>query len=137
MKKSIIKVLALSLVAVMMCLALVSCGAPNSDPEKAAKALKDNDYTVTTVENSGLGAIAMAVFTAAGIEDLECVVSGTNADGEHVTIFYFEDSKAANEEWEDVKAYFEDEEDDDSDWTIKKSGAMIYYGTSAGIKAAK
>jgi hypothetical protein len=78
----------------------------------------------------------MGVFKAAGIDDLECVVSGTNSDGEHVTIFYFEDSKAANAEWEDVKGYFEDQEDD-SDWTIKKSGAMIYYGTSAGIKAAK
>ena len=136
MKKSIVRILALSLVAVMMCVVLVSCGVPNSDPEKAAKALKDNDYTVTTVEDSGLGAIAMGVFKAAGIEDLECVVSGTNKDGEHVTIFYFEDSKAANAEWEDVKGYFEDQEDD-SDWTIKKSGAMIYYGTSAGIKAAK
>lgn len=136
MKKSIVRILALSLVAVMMCVALVSC-APNSNPEKAADALKDNGYTVTTVENEGLGALAMAAFTAAGIEDLECVVSGTNKDGEHVTIFYFEDSKAANAEWEDVKGYFEDNEDEDSDWTIKKSGAMIYYGTSAGIKAAK
>ena len=136
MKKSIVKILALSLVAVMMCVVLVSCGGPNADPEKAAKALKDNDYAVETIENSGLGALAMAAFAAAGIEDLDCVVTATNKDGEHVTIFYFEDSKAANAEWEDVKGYFEDKEDD-SDWTIKKSGAMIYYGTSAGIKAAK
>lgn len=137
MKKSIVKILALSLVAVMMCVVLVSCGGPNSDPEKAAKALKNNDYAVETIENSGLGALAMAAFAAAGIEDLDCVVTATNKDGEHITIFYFEDSKAANEEWEDVKGYVEDEKDDDSDWIIKKSGKMIYFGSKAAIKAAK
>ncbi len=137
MKKSIVKVIALSLVAVMMCLALVSCGAPAKDPADAKAALDENGYVATKIDNEGLGAIAFAVFTAAGIEDLESVVSGTNEDGEHVTIFYFEDSAAANEQWEDVQKYAEDEKDEESDWVVKKSGNMIYFGTKTGVKAAK
>lgn len=137
MKKSIVRILALALVAVMMSLALVSC-APAKDPADAKAALEENGYAATKIDNEGLGALAFAVFTAAGIEDLESVVSGTNSDGEHVTILYFEDNAAANDEWEDVQNYADDKKDDeDSDWVIKKSGNMIYFGTKAGVKAAK
>lgn len=136
MKKSIIKVLALALVAVMMC-ALVSCGAPAKDPADAKAALDENGYVATKLDNEGLGKLAFAAFELAGIDGATNVVSGTNGDGEHVTIFYFEDAAAANEQWEDVQEYAEKEKDDDSDWTVKKSGNMIYFGTSAGIKAAK
>ena len=130
MKKSIVKILALSIVAVMMCVVLVSCGAPNSDPDKALASLKDNDYAAA--EDKILVPTALRLL---GVEDIDTVISGTNKDGDHVTVIYFEDKAAANDAWEDVKEYFEDEKDDD--WTIKKSGAMIYWGTSAGIKAAK
>ncbi|MBQ8408037.1 MAG: hypothetical protein IJY39_04160 [Clostridia bacterium] len=138
MKKSIVKVLALTLVAVMMCLALVSCGGPAKDPADAKAALDENGYTATKIDNDGLGALALAALSVAGIKDVECVVSGTNSDGEHVTIIYFEDKDAANAEWEDVQAYAEDEKDDEeTDWVVKKSGNMIYFGTKAGVKAAK
>lgn len=130
MKKSIIKVLALSLVAVMMCVVLVSCGGPNADPDKAVDSLKKNDYAAA--EDKIVVPTALRLL---GVDDIDTVVSGTNKDGEHVTIVYFEDKEAANDAWDDVKEYFEDKKDDD--WTIKKSGAMIYWGTSAGIKAAK
>ena len=136
MKKSI-RLIALALVAVMMTLALVSC-APAKDPADAKAALSDNGYAATKIDNEGLGALAFAVFTAAGIEDLESVVSGTNSDGEHVTILYFEDYAAANDQWEDTKEYADKEKkDEDSDWVVKKSGNMIYFGTKAGVKAAK
>ena len=137
MKKSIIKVLALALVVVMSCALLVAC-APAKDPADAKAALEENGYAVTKLDNEGLGKLAFAAFEIAGIENATNVVSGTNNDGEHVTIFYFEDNAAANDEWEDVQEYANDEnKDDESDWVCKKSGNMIYFGTKAGVKAAK
>ncbi len=136
MKKSIVKVLALALVAVMMCAVLASCSAPASNPDDAEKALKDNGYTVVRVDNSGFGAIGLAVFTAVGIEGIETVITATNGD-EAITVFYFADADAANAEWEDVQKWSEDEQDEDSDWVLKKSGKMIYAGTKEAIKAAK
>ncbi len=137
MKKTIIKIMALALVAIMMCAILVSCDAPNSDPSKALQSLKDNGYVAEKLDSS----IALGVLKLAGIDDVTAVVSGTaNKDDktEHVTIIYFEDKDAADAEWEDVQKYMDDEKDDkDSDWVIKKSGSMIYYGTKEGIKAAK
>ena len=142
MKKTITKVLALTLVAVMMCAILVSCDAPNADPEKALAALKDNGYTAEKIENEGLGALAIAALSAAGISDVECVVSGTakiDDSVEHVTIIYFEDADAAKAEWEDVQKYIDSSKKDgeESEWVIEKSGNMIYYGTKNGVKAAK
>ena len=130
MKKSIVRLLALSLVAVMMCVVLVSCGGPNSDPDKALDSLKENEYAAA--EDKILIPTALRLL---GVDDIDTVITGTNKDGEHVTIIYFEDNAAANDAWENVKEYFEEAKDDN--WTIKKSGAMIYFGTSAGIKAAK
>ena len=132
MKKSIVRILALSLVAVMMCVVLVSCGGPNSDPEKALDSLKENEYAAA--EDKLLIPAALRLL---GVKDIDTVITGTNKDGEHVTIIYFEDNAAANDAWEDVQEYFEETSDEDSNWTIKKSGAMTYWGTSAGIKAAK
>lgn len=132
MKKSIVRILALSLVAVMMCVVLVSCGGPNADPDKALASLKDNEYSAA--EDKLLIPTALRLL---GVDDIDTVITGTNKDGEHVTVIYFEDKAAANDAWEDVQEYFEETSDEDSDWTIKKSGAMIYWGTSAGIKAAK
>ncbi len=141
MKKSIVRIIALALISVMMCLALVSCGGPNADPDKAVEALKKNDYAAEKVDDSGLGALIIAALKVAGIEDVDCVVSGTaDVDGktEHITIIYFEDKEAADEEWEDVQKYAEDEKgDEDSDWVVEKSGKMIYFGTKAAVKAAK
>ncbi len=136
MKKSIVKVIALSLVAVMMCALLVSCGAPNANPDKAEKALKDNGYVVVRIDNEGLGALGLAVFTAAGIDGIETAITATNDEGESVTIFYFGESADANDVWEAVQEYSDGEKDDESDWVIKKSGKMIYFGTKAGAKAA-
>ena len=136
MKKTIAKILTFVLVAVMMCTILVSCDAPNSDPSKALQALKDNGYTAEKLDS----AISLGFLELAGINDVTAVVSGTAKKDdkvEHVTIIYFEDKEAADAEWEDVNKYMDDEKDEDSDWVIKKSCSMIYYGTEAGIKAAK
>ena len=51
---------------------------------------------------------------------------------------YFASKDDAKDAMEKVKEYADDDKkDEDTDWVIKQSGAMIYYGTSAGVKAAK
>lgn len=134
MKKAF-RILALSLVLVTLVAALASCGGPAKDPDDALAALKDNDYVAAEDKLIIPGALKLL-----GVDGIDSVVSGTatiDDKVEHVTIIYFEDKEAANEAWEDVEKYAEDNKKDDSDWIVKKSGAMIYYGTSAGIKAAK
>lgn len=134
MKKAF-RILALSLVLVTLVAALASCGGPAKDPDDALAALKDNDYVAAEDKLIIPGALKLL-----GVADIDSVVSGTatiDDKVEHVTIIYFVDKEAANEAWEKVEKYATDNKKDDSDWIVKKSGAMIYYGTSAGIKAAK
>ena len=134
MKKAF-RILALSLVLVTLVAALASCGGPAADPDDALAALKENDYLAA--EDSVVIPTALRV---AGVKGIDTVVSGTaviDDKTEHITIIYFDDKDAANDAWDKVKEYAEDNKKDDSDWSIKKSGAMIYWGTSAAIKAAK
>ncbi len=134
MKKAL-RVLALSIVLVTLVAAFASCGAPAKDPADALAALKENEYAAA--EDKFIIPLALK---AANVQKVDTVVSGTKVteDGtEHITIVYFEDKDAANDAWEKVEKYAEDNKKDDSDWVVKKSGAMIYFGTSAGVKAAK
>ena len=133
---SLICVLALAISCLFI---FASCGAPNSDPEKAVAALKENG-----IEKAGKDTTVIpGLLKIAGVDDVDCVVSGTGEiDDEfaHVTIIYFEDAEAASDEWEDVQKYAEDHKDEkaeDSKWVCEKSGKMIYFGTKNAIKAAK
>lgn len=56
---------------------------------------------------------------------------------QHVTIYYFESAEKAEAAWDAIKNKSESDKENDSDWTIESSGAMIWYGTSAAIKAAR
>ena len=137
--KMTIKILAVAMVAIMLCLTLASCGAPNSDPDKALEALKENGVTWAGKDDK----VAPGLMKIAGIDGVDCVVSGTGKiDDEyaHITIIYFEEAEDAKEEWEDVQKYADDEKDEDakdSKWVCKKSGKMIYYGTKNAVAAAK
>ncbi len=135
MKKAF-RILAFTLVLVTMTAMLAACGAPAKDPDDAKAALEENDYV--TLKDSTLAPPALKLVD---IDDVECVVSGTKVSdgkGEHVTILYFKDSAAAKAAWEKAEEYANDEKEDDaSNWVVKRSGAMIYFGTSEGIKAAK
>lgn len=138
MKKTI-KILAVAIVTVLLCLTFVSCGAPNADPDKALEALKENGINWATKDDVA----TPLVLRGLGVDDVDCVVSGTGKiDGEyaHITIIYFEEAEDAKEEWEDVLKYADDEKDDeakDSEWVCKKSGKMIYFGTKNAVAAAK
>ena len=126
--KSLIKVLALSLVMVMMISMFASCfGGPNSDPDKAEEALEEAGYLVT---NTTLGY---------DLEGLDTVVTGYKmnslTDGDAIVILYFEDSKSAKEAWDELKDALDEEDEDD--YVVKKSGKMIYAGTKQAVKDAK
>lgn len=130
MKKTIIKVVALAMIAVMACMLLVAC-APASDPDKAIEALKDNGYAAAEDKLLIPGALKLL-----GVKDIDCVVAGTK-EGEAITIIYFADKDAAEAAWEKVSEYAEDQKDDESDWVVDKSGAMIYFGTKQAVKDAR
>lgn len=131
MKKAL-KIVAVMLVAVMSLTVLAACGAPNSDPEKALANLKEAGYVATKLP-------------ALGIAGAESVVSGTKTEKDdegnivvqHVTIYYFESAEKAEEAWETIKNKSNSDKNDNTDWVIASSGKMIWYGTSAAIKAAK
>jgi len=140
--KQLVRIAALSLVAVMLCGMLTACGAPAKDPADAKAALEKADYTI--LESDTALPIAFKVLGY----DLSSVVTATktskNDNGDtvidHVTIFYFADKDNATKAMEKVKeqAKNDKKEADDTNWVEPtQSGSMIYYGTKAAIKAAK
>ena len=136
MKKAL-RILALAMVSVMLCMTLVSCGGPNADPDKALEALKENGVTWAVKDDIG----APALLKVGGVNGVDCVVSGTGKiDGEfaHITIIYFDEADDAKDAFEKVEELANKDKKDaeDSDWVFKKSGKMIYYGTKDAVKAA-
>lgn len=138
MKKAL-RLIAVAMITVMLCLSLASCGGPNSDPDDALAALKDNGITWAAKDST----IIPGVLKLAGVDGIDCVVSGTGRlDDEyaHITIIYFEEKDDANDAWEKIQKKSEEQKenaDEDAEWVCKKSGKMIYYGTVAAVNAAK
>ncbi len=136
MKKSI-RILALAMVTVMLCLTLASCGAPNADPDKAIESLKDNG--VTAIKDTLVVPIALKLV---GVDGIDCVISGTGKiDDEFatITVIYFEEAADAKDAMEKVEEYADknkDKDAKDSEWVFKQSGKMIWYGTKNAVKAA-
>ena len=140
--KTAVRILTLALAMVLLCGALTACGAPAKDPEDAKTALKEAGYTILESDT----ALPIA-FKLAGY-DLSTVLTATKAvtddEGktvvEHVTVFYFADKDNATKAMEKVKAEADSakKDQDESRWVNPtQSGAMVYYGTKAAIKAAK
>ena len=130
MKKSIIKVLALTLIAVMMCAVLVSCVGPNANPDKAKAALEDAGYTV--VLNKGEGLISGALLP----DDVEASLVAYK-NGEYIAITYYKEAAGANEAWDEAQEEAKELEDEYEGLVCKKSGKMIYIGTEQAVKDAK
>lgn len=124
MKKTI-KIIALAMVALMLMLALVSCGAkPNSDFEKAKAALEENGYDVKSNP------------------DAEDKTISASKDSQYVSICYFSDEEKAKTFYEAKKEAYEElkkaaeELGEDLDYEFGISGTMVWEGTPDAIKAA-
>ena len=110
---------------------LASCGAPNSDPQKAKAALEDKDYSVTLKEDyPGCVATIYAVKNDINKKKFDSI-----------EIFYYKDEAAAKEAWKTLEKQFEAEaepkKDTDSEIKYGIEGALIYKGTPRAVKAAK
>lgn len=136
MKKAL-GILALAMATVVLCLALVSCGGPNADPDDALEALKKNGVNFAGKDTI----IIPTALKLAGVDGIDSVVSGTGKiedEYAHITIIYFDEKEDANDAWKKVEEYADKQKDKEAtDWICKKSGKMIYYGTKNAIKAAK
>ncbi len=139
MKKLLKRILVIATAALML-VTLVSCGGPATDPEDAKAALEDNGYEVILVDGTAVEVTAGLL----GVEDLDASLTAF-ADDNAIMIYYFESKEAAEKAWEKIedeaekakKEYEEEKDEDDPDFVIKKSGAMIYFGTADAVKAAK
>ena len=136
--KRTISIVCLLALAVSCLFVFASCGAPNSNPDEALAALKENGITWAAKDTT----IIPIGLKLAGVDDVDCVVSGTGKIDDkyaHITIVYFEESDDAEAAWEKTKEYAESKKDKEaeSDWVCEKSGKMIYWGTKDAIKAAK
>lgn len=130
--KKFAKVMALILVVAMSLALLVAC-APNKDPEKAEQSLKDNGYATTNIKSlTGIGGLITTVSGTKIVED-----KNGNKKVESVTIMYYGSAAQANAAYDDVKSESDEKGKNESSWIIGISGSMIYFGTSAAIKAAK
>ncbi len=125
MKNFIIKTLALTLVVVMACAMLVSCGAPNSDPDKAKEALEDAGYIVVLVDSG--------ILLPDGVEASLTAYK----DGEYLVVTYYNDKDALNEAWDEAEDEAKELEEEYEGIVCKKSGKMIFIGTEQAVKDAK
>lgn len=138
--KKLTKILSLVLL-VVMCLTVLTACAPNSDPYQAEAALKKNGYTVIMLN----GTAAEVATALKGIENVDATVDASarieNSDGEkileRVVIYYFENADAAKVALDKIRSEYEKAKGDSKDWVFGQSGSMIYYGTKAGVKAAR
>ena len=139
------RILSLALVCVLLlgCVfALASCGGPNKDPEKAAKALEDAGYEVDCDVLDEATKDGIYAYVEAYLGDPEELDDDEKFN--FIEIYYFEDAESAKEAFKDeeMQEYFEEfkeevEDDFDVEVIIEQSGKMIYIGTKAAIKAAK
>ncbi len=141
MKKLLRSLLAVMLIS-MMAVSLASCGI-SSDPKKTKEKLEAEGYSVM-LEQVNLG-------EALG-DKTEAYLVASNGE-ENVTITWYknaDDAKAAYEELEEsykkAKKELKEMEDGELKDALKKkldnvaygrSGKIVWFGTKAGVKAAK
>ena len=125
MKKTV-KIIALAMVALMLMLALVSCGAtPKADPAEAEKALKDNGYKTEMLPGGDA-------------TDITATVVGVSEDRkQQVRITYYKDATSAEGAYNELKKNLDGlEEKSEYDLEVGISDTVVWYGTSDAIKAA-
>ena len=96
MKKPI-KILALSLLLILLIATLVSCARPAKNPETAKAALVTAGYEVDLINGD--------LLTVLDFEGLKTLIFAANPENErdNVTIYYFANAAAANAAFESIK----------------------------------
>ena len=137
MKKLMKSLLAVMLI-VMMAVSFTSCGVP-SDPAKAEKNLKENEYVIDKVgAKTAVTAYVGVVSGLSSVGKVGEVILATNAE-DVVLIVYSEDAEILKKLSEDLEALFEKVCPDKKDVDLEqgKSGKCVWVGTAGGVKAAK
>ena len=129
MKKTI-RIVAVAMLAVMLCLTLASCGGPNKDPKKAEAALKEAGYTVSLSE-----------LDEADDDGTVAFVSAYKGLTDSITIVYYKDSASAKAAFEEAEKEFAEMKEElgelAENYVCKRSGKIVYMGTKDAVKAAK
>lgn len=148
--KKIVKLTALSLVLLMLVASFASCGI-SKNPDKAMAKLEKNGYwaelyegidatywaTVFGVKADGLEAVICAY---PEVDENDQVVTDEYVAKDVVYVFYFKDKASAKDAFDAIEAFMKDYKLSNAalgDLKIKQSGARIWFGTKAAIKAAK
>ena len=122
------KIISTVLVCVMLLgcmLVLASCGGPNSDPEKAKDSLEDEGYVVVP-SLAGL---------VPGIDKAYSASKGSD----WVELYYLTEDADLDSVYNYVEGLYNEakEADEDIDLEIGKNDDVMWFGTSAAVKAAK
>ena len=138
MKKQLLIIAAVVVLVMASAFVLTACS-PATDPADAKAALEKKGYTVVVD-----GSIQPAALTLVGIKGVDKVLEATYSKddtSEFLCVLYFTSASAANDAWDAAKKEAEDEKksnkEEDSDWTVGKSGKLIWYGTKNAVKAAR
>lgn len=136
--KNFARVLALVLVAVMLCTVLIACaGKPAEDPKDAKSALKDAGYDVTLMDEeatlSFLGFDGLEAYLVAYKSDPDQSdydedemeeLDGETVQMDYIVIYYFEDEEAAEEAFEDLEDELNEDMEDMVDMMAEMSEEM-------------
>lgn len=138
MKKKIGVVLGVALVVVMLAAVLVAC--VPSDPAKAESNLKDEGYKTVKVEGVAAQMVAgmFTDFAEVDFDKVDAIVTGVKGT-DSISMLYFKDSSAANDYYNKFEPAYKKtmEESKKEDYAFGKSGSVVYFGTTAAVKAAK
>ena len=122
------KIIALALVVVML-FTLVSCGLsrkPEALKEKLEK--KFGDDVVVTLADDDLSIGIIAKTLGVDEDDITAIISISLDDVGDGFIIYCDSLKAAGEIKDEFKDYIEDNDLEDEDLVIKKSGKNVFFG---------
>ena len=146
--KRFTRILALMLVATMLCIALVACGSkPNKDPVEAKKSLEDAGYNVFFKEFGSVSSnpdetVAVLEEKGYSVEQEEnngdTTITATNTDSfETVTVTYYQKKADADAAYEELEAEMAELGELAAllGYSFGRSDNIVWSGTSEAIAA--
>lgn len=137
MKKKILSLITVVIIAVALCTLLVACLPKN--PADAKANLQSHNYN-DVVEIKNTGSLINGLVLPNGAESL--ITATKILEKEVIVLFYFEDTAAAKTFYKnDIEKYKEKylenmTEEEKANIKIARSGKIVYIGTKGAIDAA-